>query len=391
MSNAPVSYAKWSSSDLPKGLSLSESGLLTGKPTVSGSYTSHIQLRTNWGTTSKELSLTVSEPNYGVEITNDNSSAIAFYYYKSCSYTFNANYLVPSSESDITPTWTISGLPAGVSNSNLNANSLTISGYPTSTGNSTLRLTVTKGSYSASKNFTLSVTSDGKSISISTSSLPSGVRGEYYSTTLSVNNTTGDNTPYYNYTSGLPSGLSLGGWSGTISGYPSSAGSSTVGVYASAGGYKSATKNLTLSVSPQWPSWTTNPVTLNIAGFYSTSSGSYIFDLKSYGKYICNNQGGLISSYYFANTVGAASKGTTCYLMVTGYISYTQPASANYKGAFTYDINTGKLSFYYDSSSKIPPYQTTLSSKGFYLVLTAYDSTINTQSSAALNIRLTKS
>ena len=350
MSNAPVNYAIWSSEDLPAGLSLSESGLLTGRPTVSGSYESHIQLQTNWGVATRTISLTVEEA-YGVEITNDNASAIAFYYYKTGSYTFNASYKVPSDESNATPTWTISGLPSGITNSNLNATSLTISGYPTSTGTYTLRLTFTKGSYTTSKNFSLSVTNDGKSISIATTSLPDGVMRESYSASLSVNNNTGS-SPYY-YVSGLPSGLSGGGWSSTISGTPSSVGTSTVSVYAEAGGYYSAGKSLSLKVNMQMVDWTTSSVTLSATHIKSTSWSNKTYDLKSYGKYICANQryGSCSMSYYFGSTT-SNNLGTTVYITSSNGLS---SSSTNQVACITYNSTTGILSvqstYGYSSSS----------------------------------------
>lgn len=352
MSNAPVNYAIWSSSDLPPGLSLSESGLLTGHPTTSGSYTSHVQVQTNWGIATKTISLTVTEPSYGAEITNDNSSAISFYYYKSGSYTFYASYNVPNNESSSTPTWTISGLPSGLTNSSLNATSLTISGYPTVTGNYTLRLTFTKGSYTASKKFTLSVTSDGKSISISTSSLPSGVKGESYSATLSVNNTTGS-SPYY-YVSGLPSGLSVGGWSGTISGTPSSTGTSTISIYATAGNYYSATKNFSLYIGPQTVQWTTSSVTLSATHVKNNTWTTKTYDLKSYGKYICANQrsGSCSMSYYFGSTT-SNNLGTTVYITTSNGLS---SSSTNQAACITYNSTTGILTvqstYGYSSSAK---------------------------------------
>ena len=56
---APVTRSAWTASNLPPGLTLSETGKLTGTPTTTGSYTSTIQVSTNWGTASREITITV--------------------------------------------------------------------------------------------------------------------------------------------------------------------------------------------------------------------------------------------------------------------------------------------------------------------------------------------
>ena len=57
--NAPVTRAVWSSSNLPDGLTLSESGLLTGHPTTAGSFECSVSVTTNWGTNSKNLRIVI--------------------------------------------------------------------------------------------------------------------------------------------------------------------------------------------------------------------------------------------------------------------------------------------------------------------------------------------
>ena len=61
MSKAPVTRSEWSSENLPEGITLSKDGILTGCPTVAGSYTCEISVTTNWGTTSKTISIRVTE------------------------------------------------------------------------------------------------------------------------------------------------------------------------------------------------------------------------------------------------------------------------------------------------------------------------------------------
>ena len=57
--NAPVTRVSWSAENLPDGLSLSESGVLSGHPTTAGSYESTVTVTTNWGTASKTVRIVV--------------------------------------------------------------------------------------------------------------------------------------------------------------------------------------------------------------------------------------------------------------------------------------------------------------------------------------------
>ena len=59
--NAPVTRAVWSSSNLPDGLTLSESGLLTGHPSQAGTFKCNVSLATNWGNDSKSINIIIRE------------------------------------------------------------------------------------------------------------------------------------------------------------------------------------------------------------------------------------------------------------------------------------------------------------------------------------------
>ena len=60
-SNAPVTRAVWTCTDLPNGLTLSADGKLSGRPTTAGTYTCTVQVATNWGTATKNISIRVTE------------------------------------------------------------------------------------------------------------------------------------------------------------------------------------------------------------------------------------------------------------------------------------------------------------------------------------------
>ena len=115
-------------------------------------------------------------------------------------------------------TWTVQAsiLPPGLQ---LSAGGV-LSGTPTSTGNYsiTLRATDANGKY-GSQSYTLTISTSG----VTTTSLPSGVKGiPYQNTVLSA---TGGNTPYSWATASgkLPNGISLSS-AGLVSGTPSAAG-----------------------------------------------------------------------------------------------------------------------------------------------------------------------
>ena len=59
--NAPVTRVKWECDNLPAGLELSESGQLSGHPTVAGTYNCNVSVTTNWGKATKTIRIQVTE------------------------------------------------------------------------------------------------------------------------------------------------------------------------------------------------------------------------------------------------------------------------------------------------------------------------------------------
>ena len=119
-------------------------------------------------------------------------------------------------------TWKASGLPNGLS---LSGNNIT--GTPTTAGTYSVTVTATNNKGTASKTLQLVVndkTSDD--VTITTTSLPSGTVGEYYSYTLQATGA----TPITWSVKNLPNGLSLTG--SNITGTPKQAGSYNVNITA---------------------------------------------------------------------------------------------------------------------------------------------------------------
>lgn len=84
----------------------------------------------------------------GIEITNLNSEAITdFYINDQHSYTFNVEYSVPKSVRKLSPKWTVSGLPDGITAENLNSYNLVLSGVASAIGTYEVTLTVVRVRY----------------------------------------------------------------------------------------------------------------------------------------------------------------------------------------------------------------------------------------------------
>src|ERR1035437_4557983 len=141
-------------------------------------------------------------------------------------------------------TWSVASgsLPAGLS---LAAGG-TISGTPGTPGSSSFTVRVTD-SASASATAALSLTINPPALGITTSSLPAGTVGVAYSQALGAS---GGTPPYtWSVASGsLPAGLSLAA-SGTISGTPGTAGSSSFTVRVTDSASASATAALSLAIN----------------------------------------------------------------------------------------------------------------------------------------------
>ncbi|ADG07760.1 S-layer homology domain-containing protein [Kyrpidia tusciae] len=129
----------------------------------------------------------------------------------------------------------------------------TISGTPTTAGTSTFTVQVTDSSgtpQSATADLSITVNPSSQALSINTESLPDATVGSDYSVSLDAS---GGTSPYtWSVVDGsLPDGLTLSN-DGTISGTPTTAGTSTftVQVTDSSGTPQSATADLSITVNP---------------------------------------------------------------------------------------------------------------------------------------------
>lgn len=242
-----------SSGSLPAGLSLnSSSGAITGTPTgpLVGTISFTVQVTDSGtpthNTKSAALSIAVSAPALSVTTTSLAGGTLGTAYSASVAAT-----------GGITPyAWSVSAgsLPAGLT---LNASTGAITGTPTGNVTGPVSFTVkvtdaeTPTALSATAN--LSITITAPPLSVTTTTLPTGVVNSTYSATLQA---TGGVSPYsWAVTTGtLPAGLSLNASTGAITGTPTASGTAnltfTVTDSQSPTAGK-ATANLSITVNPQ--------------------------------------------------------------------------------------------------------------------------------------------
>ena len=204
---------------LPAGLTLNPStGTISGTPTTLGTASFTVKVTDSQtptaASTTANLSITVNNPPLQITTTSLPQGVIHVAYSSTAVLTAIGG----------TPpyTWTISAgsLPTGLT---LNVNTGQISGTPGSAGTSSFTAKVTDSS-SQTATAQLSIIVNG-ALAVTSTTLPSGVVGTSYSTTLAAS---GGITPYsWSVTSGsLPAGVSLSASTGVISGTPTAVGTS---------------------------------------------------------------------------------------------------------------------------------------------------------------------
>jgi hypothetical protein len=225
----------WSTSDsLPAGLSLTPAGVLSGVPTIPGTFGFTVKAANGClPDTTKTFSLGIR----GI-ITDSLPNA----------RTNTAYSQMLESGGSVSPTWSLESgnLPPGLT---LGANNGMISGKPTDTG--TFRFTM-KASYGKSGSATkeLFIVVDGSIsdnlLTITTTSLPNGAVGTSYNQKLTAE---GSKPRKWGLASGiLPPGLTINTTTGAISGKPTATGTFRFTVIAYYDSLRGATKELSIVV-----------------------------------------------------------------------------------------------------------------------------------------------
>ncbi len=213
------------SGELPPGLTLSSSGLITGTPTQVGERTFWVEMKDipaaeggpSWcnesppNSTQRQFSITVV---LGLQIAQRQSVLTPGQLNTPYSLQFSA-------VGGASPTWTVSSgsLPAGIT---LNSSTGLLAGTPTATGAYTFKITATAGGRSDSQTYSMSVVEPLKL----TAAKPVGEVGIAFQ--LAPQATGGKQGYTFSLDGVLPAGLSVDNATGAISGKPTAPGAATV-------------------------------------------------------------------------------------------------------------------------------------------------------------------
>lgn len=203
-------------SGLPPGLNLSDSGVLSGKPTHAGIFNVTVKVSNSAGNATKTLRMNISGDAEPTPVSKPAISASYLPDAKVDEYYSADIGLTGSLPMNIS----VSGMPQGFSFS-----SGILSGYPQTAGNYNVTVTAENSAGSITKTLPLKITSNQTKPVIGISSLPAGKVGAYYSADLKVTGT----APIKISVSGIPAGLTITP-SGVLSGYPKAPGTYNVTV-----------------------------------------------------------------------------------------------------------------------------------------------------------------
>jgi hypothetical protein len=254
---------------LPANISLSSSGVISGKTAVSGTTSLTFQVTDSSSPTPQTQTTTLSlviAPT-AIAITSSTLSAGT----KGASY----SSLLQASGGTTPYTWSVTAgsLPAGLS---LAPSTGLISGTPTATGTTNFTVTVadagTPGQTASVATSIVVAAAAPQALVITTSSMPAGTNGTSYSSALQAS---GGTSPYAWSISGgsLPAGLGLSSTTGLISGTPTTNGTSSFTATVTDGGSPAQTKSVPLSIVVAAASAST--LTINVTLPAGTANAGY--------------------------------------------------------------------------------------------------------------------
>ncbi|MFO1406393.1 MAG: putative Ig domain-containing protein [Steroidobacteraceae bacterium] len=304
--NAPYGYAITSGS-LPAGMTLSSSGVLSGSPSVSGSFSFTV-------TATDALTYTGSQA-YVLDVIPAPTISVAPGSLPSGNQNLAYSQSITASGGNAPYGYAVTSgsLPAGMT---LSSSGL-LSGTPSASGSFSFTVTATDAlTYTGSQAYVLDVI-PAPTISVAPGSLPSGNQNLAYSQSITAS---GGNAPYgYAVTSGsLPAGVTLSS-SGLLSGTPSVSGSFSFTVTATDALTYTGSQAYTLAVGAA-PTITVAPGSLP-----SANQG------LAYSQSITASGGN--APYGYAITSGSLPAGVT--LSTDGVLSGTPAANGSYSFTVT--------------------------------------------------------
>jgi hypothetical protein len=268
-SNSPTSY---DATGLPGGLGVdTTSGVIFGTPTAAGTTNITLSASNAGGTGSDTLVLTVSDAIPSAPVITSSLSAGG---------TVGSGFSYSITASNSPTSYNATGLPGGLG---VDTGSGVISGTPTSAGTTGVTISASNAGGTGSDTLVLTISPSTPPAPAITSSLSaSGTVGSGFSYSI-----TATNSPTSFNATGLPGGLGINTSSGVISGTPTSAATTNIGLSASnAGGTGSAT--LVLTVSPAATVGGSDLRVSSNAHYLETISGSTPFFFLSDTEWVLN-------------------------------------------------------------------------------------------------------
>ena len=241
-SSTPTSYT---ATGLPAGLSINTAtGLISGTPTAAG--VSNAVLTATNAAGSSIQTLTISITSVPVPLVTSSATATA---------TVGSAFSYQITASNAPTSYSATGLPSGLT---INTTSGLISGTPTAAGVFSITVSATNADGSGTK--TVTATIKPQAPAISSAANATAMVGTPFSYQIVASN----NPASYSAT-GLPAGLTLGTYTGLISGNPTTNVTSVVALIATNDG-GSGTLNLTITVTSgvTAPTITTQPTTTTV-------------------------------------------------------------------------------------------------------------------------------
>ena len=237
--NTPTSYSETGA--LPAGVTINTTtGVISGTPTVSGTFAITIKATNAGGTGTQGLTITINPATPPAPVITSATTAIG---------TVNTAFSYAITATNIPTSYSETGaLPAGIT---INTTTGVISGTPTVSGTFAITIKATNAGGTGTQGLTITINTATPAAPVITSpATANGAVGTVFNYTITATNSP---TSYSSTT--LPAGLTLNTTTGIISGTPTAAGTMPVTIMATnAGGSGSAIITITIATATPPPS-----------------------------------------------------------------------------------------------------------------------------------------
>lgn len=228
-------YALANGTNLPAGLTLSNSGLISGTPSTAGTFT--------FSATATDTKNCTATANYSLIVTATLALAPGTLP-DGITGTLYPTQIIPAATGGTGPyTYSATSLPPGLS---FNPTTREITGTPTQSGTYTIPVTVIDvNGNTVTSSYTIKVTDP---LVLPPATLANGITGTVYTTQI-IPIATGGTIPYMYSATGLPAGLTFNPTTREITGTPTTVGTFTIPVTVTDNGGKTVTTNYSIAVT----------------------------------------------------------------------------------------------------------------------------------------------